>query len=100
MASGHVISADVSVTSAGLIIGVHDDNRNTGGMCLRDNLCQAARIRRTGDDPSSMRGDGSANGFLLRRNIAAMEGGANLGAGVLGPPLRTLQEKRPDRIGW
>src|SRR5260370_455425 len=99
MADRHVVAADVGVATAGLVFGVHYDNRNAGGMCLGDDLCQTSRIRRAGDDPSSFCRDRRADGFLLRRNIAAVERGANLLAGVLTPLLCTLQKVCPDRIG-
>src|SRR5258708_35376033 len=99
MADRHVVAPDVGVATAGLVFGVHDDNWNAGGMCLGDDLCQTSRIRRAGDDPSSFCRDRRTDGFLLRRNIAAVEGGANLSASVLSPLLCALQKVCPDWIG-
>src|SRR4029077_17707967 len=98
MTDRDVVAADVGVTAAGLIFGVHNDHRNTGRMGIGNDLGQAARIGRAGDYPSRFRRDGGADSFLLRRNIAAMEGGANVIPGVLPPLFGTLEENGPDRV--
>src|SRR4029077_12614897 len=81
MANCHEITADIRFTTTSLIVGVHQDDRDASGMCLRDDLCQTTRIRHAGNDPSSVNGDRCADSLLLRRNIAAVKGGANVGAG-------------------
>ena len=68
-------------------------------MCLRGDLYQTAWVRSAGDDPFSVSGDSGAEGFLVRRNIATVERGPNIIAGVFRPLLRPLEEEGPDGIG-
>src|SRR5258708_36489873 len=98
MTDRDVVAADVGVTAAGLIFGVHNDHRNTGRMGIGNDLGQAARIGRAGDDPSRFRRDGGADSFLLGRNIAAVERRAYIIASVFRPLFVTLEENGPDPV--
>ena len=68
-------------------------------MGLGDDLDEAAGVRAAGDDAVGAGGDGGTHGLLVGGHVAAVEGGVDVVAGVVGPLLGTVEEVRPDRVG-
>ncbi len=62
-------------------------------MCIGDYLRETAGVRRAGDNPSRFGRDGGTNGFLLRRNIATVEGGTKHRYHFSPPGLSSFQKE-------